>query len=123
MKKSLIIAAIITSVLVSANSASFAKMTPEAHRYYQSACEYENNHKYRQALEELRKALSISGEDALLYTKIGGLYAEIGEWDKAIEAYEQSEKLRPNDAFIHISLGNILQQKQYYLFQILLYLN
>lgn len=51
----------------------------------------------------------MSGEDAILYTKLAGLYADIGDYDNALGAYKIAIRLRPNDAFIYISIGNILQ--------------
>ena len=109
MKKSLLTAAVILSLVTSTGTDAFAKMTPEAHKYYQSACTLENSQKYKQALDDLKKALELSGEDALIYTKMGGLFSELGEWENALDAYESAAKLRPNDAFIYISMGNILQ--------------
>ena len=45
----------------------------------------------------------------MLYTKIAGLYADAGKYEEALGAYKKAVKLRPNDAFIYISIGNILQ--------------
>mgnify|MGYP003318693141 FL=1 len=45
----------------------------------------------------------------MLYTKIAGLYSDIGNYQESLSAYKKAVKLRPNDAFIYISMGNILQ--------------
>ena len=86
-----------------------AKMTPEAHALYQQACSYEYKNDYDTAISTMQKALAINGEDAMLYTKIAGLYADIGRYEEALGAYKKAVKIRPNDAFIYISMGNILQ--------------
>ena len=86
-----------------------AKMTKEAHALYQEACSYEYKGDYSSAISIIQKALNINGDDAMLYTKIAGLYADAGKYEEALGAYKKAVKLRPNDAFIYISIGNILQ--------------
>lgn len=91
------------------NSGVEAKLTKEAHALYQQACSYEYKSDYNTAIKIIKQALDINGEDAMLYTKIAGLYADIGDYAQALSAYKKAVKLRPNDAFIYISMGNILQ--------------
>lgn len=86
-----------------------ARMTKEAHALYQEACSYEYKGDYASAISIIQKALNISGDDAMLYTKIAGLYADAGNYEEALGAYKKAVKIRPNDAFIYISIGNILQ--------------
>ena len=86
-----------------------AKMTKEAHVLYQEACNYEYKGDYASAISIIQKALNINGDDAMLYTKIAGLYADAGNYEEALGAYKKALRLRPNDAFIYISIGNILQ--------------
>ena len=86
-----------------------AKMTKEAHALYQEACKFEYQGNYPNAISTVQKALNINGDDAMLYTKIAGLYADTGNYEEALGAYKKALKLRPNDAFIYISIGNILQ--------------
>ena len=86
-----------------------AKMTKEAHALYQEACSYEYKGDYTNAIGIIQKALNINGDDAMLYTKIAGLYADAGNYEEALGAYKKAVKIRPNDAFIYISMGNILQ--------------
>ena len=86
-----------------------AKMTKEAHALYQQACNYEYRSDYNSAISTIQKALAINGDDAMLYTKIAGLYSDVGRYEDALGAYKKALKLRPNDAFIYISMGNILQ--------------
>ena len=96
-------------IMFFASSQVEAKMTKEAHALYQEACSYEYKGDYVSAISIIQKALNISGEDAMLYTKIAGLYADAGNYEEALGAYKKAVKLRPNDAFIYISIGNILQ--------------
>lgn len=93
-----------------------AKMTKEAHKYYQNALQAESTQDYKQAFQYIQMAISANNneEDALLYIKLGGIYTELGEWDNALAAYKKAIRLRSDDAFIYISIGNILQQKQDY---------
>ena len=86
-----------------------ARMTKEAHALYQEACNYEYKGDYVNAISTIQKALNMNGDDAMLYTKIAGLYADAGNYEEALGAYKKAVKLRPNDAFIYISIGNILQ--------------
>ncbi len=86
-----------------------AKMTKEAQALYQEACSYEYKGDYATAINIIQKALNINGDDAMLYTKIAGLFADAGSYEEALGAYKKALRLRPNDAFIYISIGNILQ--------------
>ena len=86
-----------------------AKMTKEAHMLYQEACSYEYKGDYATALSIIQKALNVNGDDAMLYTKIAGLFADAGNYEEALGAYKKALRIRPNDAFIYISIGNILQ--------------
>ena len=86
-----------------------AKMTKEAHALYQEACSYEYKGDYSTAITIIQKALNVNGDDAMLYTKIAGLYSDAGNYEEALGAYKKALKLRANDAFSYISIGNILQ--------------
>ena len=96
-------------ILVATAGQANATMTKEAHQLYQEACQLEYRNNYESAIEKIRAAIDMSGEDAILYTKLAGLYADIGDYDNALGAYKIAIRLRPNDAFIYISIGNILQ--------------
>lgn len=98
------------AIIVSTSMVSVeAKMTKEAHALYQQACNYEYKSDYTTAISIIQKAIAINGDDAMLYTKIAGLYSDTGNYEEALGAYKKAIKLRPNDAFIYISIGNILQ--------------
>ncbi len=67
-----------------------AKMTKEAHALYQKACTLEYQHQYDEAIKLLNKAIEISGGDAMIYTKIAGLYANLSDWQNALATYKKS---------------------------------
>ena len=111
-KKKLYVSLAILCTLSAMSTPAEAKMTKEAHSLYQQACTYEYKRNYSQAIDIMKKAIEINGDDAMLYTKIAGLYAEIGEINSALEAYNKALKIQPNDAFIHISVGSLYQNLQ-----------
>lgn len=107
--------ALIIAVALSFTTQSIeAKMSKEAHNLYQQACALEYKRNYTQAIEIMQKAIEINGDDAMLYTKIAGLYAERGDYNSALEAYNKALKIQPNDAFIYISVGGLYQNMQDY---------
>ena len=107
--------ALIIAVALSFTTQSIeAKMSKEAHNLYQQACSFEYKRNYNQAIEIMLKAIEINGDDAMLYTKIAGLYAERGDYNSALEAYNKALKIQPNDAFIYISVGSLYQNMQDY---------
>jgi len=108
-KKKLYISLAILCTLSAISTPADARMTKEAHTLYQQACAYEYKSDYNTAIRIIKQALEINGEDAMLYTKIAGLYSDIGNYPESLSAYKKAVKLRPNDAFIYISMGNILQ--------------
>ena len=108
-KKKLYVSLAILCTMSAMTTPAYAKMTKEAHALYQQACAYEYKSDYNTAIRIIEQALQINGEDAMLYTKIAGLYSDIGDYKESLSAYKKAVKLRPNDAFIYISMGNILQ--------------
>ena len=108
-KKKLYVSLAILCTLSAMSIPAEARMTKEAHALYQQACAYEYKSDYLTAIKIIQQALNINGEDAMLYTKIAGLYSDIGNYQESLSAYKKAVKLRPNDAFIYISMGNILQ--------------
>ena len=100
MNKKLYSSLILLSLFIIPTSVE-AKMTKEAHALYQQACSFEYKNNYEAAINTIKQALNVNGEDAMLYTKIAGLYADIGKYEDALSAYKQAVRLRPNDAFIY----------------------
>ena len=109
---------LLTTILISAlticaipvNSA----MTGEADTLYQEACTAEHQQDLKGAIEKLEKAIEVSGGDSMLYTKLAGIYTEIDEFDKALDAYNKVLKLKPDDSFVYISIGSIYENQGKY---------
>ena len=93
---------------------SDAKMSDDAYKMFQNANALEKQNKYLEAVDQLKSALELSPDEAILYIKLGGMYSEIGDWNNALVAYKKAIKLKPNDAVVYISIGNILQQQNDY---------
>lgn len=91
-----------------------AFMSPEASMLYQQACTAEHEQDLKEAISKLEQAIAISGGDAMLYTKLAGIYSEIDEYDKALDAYNKVINLKPDDAFVHISIGSIYENQGKY---------
>ena len=105
MKKNLIISlAILLAVSASgAGSYVYAKMSPEAYKLFQETTVLEKENNYTAAIENIKKAIEISPDEAILYIKLGGIYSESGDWQNALVAYKKAIKLKPNDAVVYIS--------------------
>jgi len=89
-------------------------MSPEASTLYQEACTLEYQHNYQLAIDKVLEAVKLSPDDAMLYTKLAGLYTDTDDLDKAVEMYSKVIDLRPNDAFVYISLGSIYETQGKY---------
>ena len=102
---------LLAGIIITAGLTSFScAMTPEANQFYRRACDLAEKSQYNDAIDQLNKAIQLSPDDALLYTKLAGMYSELGQWGNSVEAYKKALKIRPDDAFIYISLGNIYEQ-------------
>ncbi len=113
IKKKLLTAFLISGLFIGSVPA-FSYMPPEASILYQQACSDEHNQDLKGAIEKLEKAISVSGGDTMLYTKLAGIYSEIDEFDKALENYNKVIAVNPDDAFIYISIGSIYESQGKY---------
>ena len=77
-------------------------MTPEANLLYQQACSAEYKEDYQTAIAKLQEALNYAYNDVMIYTKLAGVYSEMGEYEKALEIYSKVAELRPSDGYIYI---------------------
>lgn len=90
-------------------------MVPEANALYQQACSAEYKEDYATAVEKLQQALTLSGNDVMIYTKLAGVYSEMGEYDKALETYSKVLELKPSDGYVYLSIGSIYENQGKYL--------
>jgi tetratricopeptide (TPR) repeat protein len=51
--------------------------------------------------------LGMKSEEATVWRHIGDVHVDLLEWDKAIDAFRNSLRLRPDDAGTHLALGRI----------------
>lgn len=93
---------------------AIAQMSPEASALYQEACSAEHQQDLKGAIEKLEQAVKLPGADAMVYTKLAGLYAEIDDSQKALETYKKVIELNPDDAFVYISIGSIYENQGNY---------
>ncbi|MDD3594249.1 MAG: tetratricopeptide repeat protein [Candidatus Gastranaerophilales bacterium] len=99
---------------ISLAAAPVKAMDAMAYQYYISANYFITTKQYDKAIYQLKKALVTSPDDAMLRTKLAGVYSEIGEWKFALAEYKEAARIKPDDAFVYVSIGNILQQNQDY---------
>ena len=71
-----------------------AAMSEQANELYTQAIKFENEERYEDALDLILKALNTSYNDIVLITKLGGLYAHLGELDKAAQVYSKRSEER-----------------------------
>ncbi len=90
-------------------------MVPEANALYQQACSAEYREDYPTAVSKLLQALNLSANDVMIYTKLAGVYSEMGEYEKALAAYAKVAELKPSDGYIYISIGSIYENQGKYI--------
>ena len=105
MDKKLLIAGLVSLVL----SGSAFAMSPEANYLYQQACSAEYKEDYKTAVQKLNEALNVAPNDVMVYTKLAGVYSEMGEYQKALDAYAKVSDLKPADGYIYVSVGSIYE--------------
>ena len=86
----------------------FGAMTKESMKLYKSAQKFESQNRLKDAIDLMEKALATSPDDITLNTKLAGLYSQTGDYDKALSVYQKTLRLKPDDGFLYISIGNLL---------------
>lgn len=89
-------------------------MSPEANYLYQQACSAEYKEDYTTAIQKLTEALNVAPNDVMIYTKLAGIYSEMGEYEKALSAYAKVAELKPADGYIYVSVGSIYENQGKY---------
>ena len=113
IKKNLLTAILVSTLAISGTNVQ-AQMSPQASVLYQEACSAEHQQDLKEAISKLEEAIEISGGEAMLYTKLAGIYAEIDEYDKALANYQKVIAINPEDAFIYIRVGSIYENQGKY---------
>ncbi|MDH5301839.1 MAG: tetratricopeptide repeat protein [Gammaproteobacteria bacterium] len=67
-----------------------------------------------QAEEEIAKILRLAANDATVYSRVGGLYSDLGLLKKAMESYKAALQIAPEHHLAHYNLGILyLKQKKW----------
>lgn len=80
----------------------------EAEQRVERAQQLTESHRFAEALSELDAALAINPHNAAWHAQRGFLLDELGESDQAVEAYEHSLALEPDDCEVSLALGHAL---------------
>lgn len=67
---------------------------------------------FREDLEAAQRALARDPDNAAAHMRLGELYARRGDWDTAIEHYEQAARLVPRDSEARLALANAIERKR-----------
>ncbi len=79
-------------------------------QYVKRAFEYKAAGNFKQAIENLYKALELDPESSEILSEIAGLYFELSNTDKAIRYYEQALLSDPDNVSIKFKLARIYKQ-------------
>lgn len=93
-------------------SSSPAEM--EAIKQHQEGTKLMLEKKYQEAVEFLKKALTLNPEFSEAYYNLGLSYERLGEYNDAIENLNEAIKRSPDDANAHYALGYSYFQKRKY---------
>lgn len=93
IKKQILLSAVILSMVAPIPAQAY--MSSEANSLYQQACTLEYQHNLPEAVNKLNQAIQLAGDEAMLYTKLAGIYTDMDEYDKAVETYLKVIQLRP----------------------------
>ena len=111
MDKKLLISAFLSLTLLGGTAYS---MPAQANYLYQQACSAEYKEDYATAVDKLKEALTIAPNDVMIYTKLAGVYCEMGEYEKALEFYSKVLELKPDDGYVYVSIGSIYENQGKY---------
>ncbi len=80
----------------------------EAEQRVERAQQLTESHRFAEALAELDAALAINPHNAAWHAQRGFLLDELGEPDQAVEAYQHSLSIEPDDREVMLALGHAL---------------
>src|SRR5690348_10800263 len=65
----------------------------------------EGNAKMLKEIEDAKKRIAKSPDDAHEHYRLGGSYERLSQWQDAVAAYSQAVKIKPDFAYAHYHLG------------------
>ena len=77
-------------ILFSAFGISVFSDPPPAEKHYKSAIAYHAIDEFEQAVAEYKKAIAINPNSAIIYNRLGVAYAELKQYDAALEGLSDS---------------------------------
>lgn len=66
---------------------------------------------YDTAITEFKEAVRLDRDNFMAWYQLGESYREKKEWEKAVEAFEQGARLRPNDPMLNLRFGAALYEE------------
>ena len=71
---------------------------------------YASQHRFREAIAVANRAIAMQEKDAWNYGTLGDSYLELGEWDRAFDAFDTMVRLRPDAAsYARVAYAHELQ--------------
>jgi tetratricopeptide (TPR) repeat protein len=86
-------------------AASVRRVDGEAEAHYQLALHFQQNHRHKLAIDELRQALQRSPAHVQAYNALGVSYDNLGDHEAAVESYLIALKIDPKLDYIYNNLG------------------
>lgn len=80
--------------------------------HMQRGLEYYYMGQYRAALREYKVVLSIIPNSSVAQTRLGSIYYQLGDTEKAVSTWKKALKLNPEDASLKIYLKNLVEQEE-----------
>jgi tetratricopeptide (TPR) repeat protein len=71
---------------------------------------YASQHRFREAIAVANRAIAMQKQDAWNYGTLGDSYLELGEWDRAFDAFDTMVRIRPDAAsYARVAYAHELQ--------------
>ena len=71
---------------------------------------YASQHRFREAIAVANRAIAMQAKDAWNYGTLGDSYLELGEWERAFDAFDTMVRLRPDAAsYARVAYAHELQ--------------
>src|SRR5262245_41814361 len=71
----------------------------------QAPTDDEERAKTLKEVEDAKKRIAKTPDDAHEHYRLGGLYERLSQWQDAVAAYSQAVKIKPDFAYAHYNLG------------------